>query len=178
VTALRHLTRLIIDVVSFSEQGMGPTDGTKSRREHAIAFVRSALLPGATASIRRIARNIALPIITHEDADGRLSPNARRDQILIDTVQLVCDQYSLRPTRTSGENECGCSIVAEALPKFLAWLRKYPDQLLGKWPVEPKYRERRRFADTELRELPERLFPDGALSEKSIANIWDARPRS
>ena len=153
---------------------MGPTDGVESRRKHAIAYVRNALLPGATASIRKLARDVAFPI-TQETVDRRSSPNARRDQILIDTVQLVCDQYGLKPTRTSGENECGCSIVAEGLRKFLGWLRKYPDQLLGKFPDRPRYCEHRKFADTELRKLPEKLFPEGALSEKSIANIWDAR---
>src|SRR5262249_23811609 len=141
-TARRYLTRLIIDVVSWSEQGMGPTDGAESRREHAIAFVTNALLPRATASMHKIARNVALPIITHEVADGRSSPNARRDQVLADTVELVCKTYNLHPTRRSGQAESGCSIVAEALPEFLAWLRKYPDELLCKFPDRPKYRER------------------------------------
>src|SRR5262245_12766815 len=109
---------------------MGPTDGAESRREHAIAFVTNALLLSrATASMRKIARNVALPIIAHEVADGRSSPNARRDQILLDTVELVCKRYNLHPTRRSGQAESGCSIVAEALPKFLAWLRGYPDEL-------------------------------------------------
>src|SRR5204862_2854588 len=168
---------LIFDVVSFNERGMGPTDGTESRREHAIAFLESALLPGATLSMNKIARNVALPVITQE-VDGRYSPNARRDQILRDTVQLVWDQHDLKPTRTSGANESGCSIVEEVLPKFLGWLRKYPDELLSRFPDQPKYRELRRWADTKLRKLPEKLFPDGPLSEKSIANIWEARPRS
>src|SRR5262245_3089427 len=131
-TALQYLVaRLTVDVTSWNEQGMGPTDGPENRRKHAEAFVRNALRPGAPASIRRIASNVALPIITQEAADGRTDPNARRDDILIYAVQRVCDQHGLRPTRTSGENECGCSILAKALPKFLAWLRKYPDELLA-----------------------------------------------
>ena len=79
---------------------------------------------------------------------------------------------------TSGANESGCSIIEEVLPKFLGWLRKYPDELLSRFPDQPKYRELRRWADTKLRKLPEKLFPDGPLSEKSIANIWQARHRS
>jgi hypothetical protein len=175
-TARQYLTRLTIEAVSWSEQGMGPTDGAESRRKHATAFVGNALLPDSTASLRKIALNVALPVL-HEVADGRSSPNARRDYVLIDAVQLVCTQYGLKPTRTSGENECGCSIVAEALPGFLRWLRKYPDELLGRFADHPQYREHRTWADTELRKLPGKLFPEGALSEKSIANIWDARSR-
>jgi hypothetical protein len=177
-TARQYLTRLTIDVVPWSDQGMGPTDGAESRREHAIAFVSNALLPRAGARLKRIARKVALPIVTQETADGRTSPNARRDQILIDAVQLVCDQYCLKPTRRSGQAESGCSIVAEALPGLLAGLRKYPDELLSRIPDRPKYRELRRFADTELRKLSEKLFPEGPLSEERLNNIWDRRPRS
>jgi hypothetical protein len=176
-TARQNLSRLIIDVVSFSEQGMGPTDGTRSRREHAIAFVRNALLPGATASMHKIARSVALPIITHEVADGRSSPNVRRDQILLDTVELVCKTYKLHPTRRSGQAESGCSIVARALPKFLAWLRKYPDEQLRKLPERPELFELRKFV-SEVPKLAEKLFPEGALSEQRINNIWDERTRS
>jgi hypothetical protein len=176
-TAWQHLMRLIIDATSWSMQGMGPTDGPKSRRHHAKLFIENALLPDAGDNSREIARTVALPIM-HEVVDGRSSPNARRDQILIDTAQLVCDRHALRPTRTSGESESGCSIVAEVLPKFLAWLHKYPDELLDKFPDLPKYRERRRFADTELRRLPEKFFPEGALSEDRMNNIWDKRSRS
>jgi len=179
-TARQYLTQLIIDVVSWSEQDMGPADGAESRREHAIAFVRNALLPGATASIRKIARNVALPI-SHEVADGRSSPNARRDQILVDTVELVCKRHNLQPTRRSGRAESGCSIVATALPKFFTWLRMYSDEQLRKLAElrEPpeSLEEIRKFV-TELRKLPKKLFPEGALSEQRIENIWIARTRS
>src|SRR5262245_57936329 len=120
-TARQYLARLKIDVVSWSDQGMSPTDGAESRREHATAFVRNALVDDAPAHIRRIAREIALPIAT-QPADGRTDPNTRRDQILIDAVQLICQQYGLNPTRNSGENESGCSIVAEAFSSFLGKL--------------------------------------------------------
>ena len=93
-------------------------------------------------------------------------------------MQLVCDQYCLKPTRRSGQAESGCSIVTEALPGLLARLRTYPDDLLSGIPDRPKYRELRRFADTELRKLPEKLFPEGPLSEERLNNIWDRRPRS
>src|SRR5262245_18493264 len=155
---------------------MGPTDGLKSRREHALAFVWNALLPDATESMREIARNVALPIIAHEVANGRHSPNARRNQILVDTVELVCKTHNLRPTRRSGQAESGCSIVARALPKFLAWLRKYPDEQLRKLPELPELFELRKYS--ELPKLAEKLFPEGALSEERINNIWDERPRS
>jgi len=157
---------------------MGPTDGPESRREHAFAFVKNALLPGATRHMKEIARDVALSIIEREVPDGRSSPNARRDQILVDTVELVCKTYNLHPTRRSGQAESGCSIVAAALRKFLVWLRKYPDELLGKLPDRRRYRELRKFADTTLRKLPERLFPEGALSEPRLNNIWDNRIRS
>jgi hypothetical protein len=176
-TALRHLTRLTIDVSSWSEQGMGPTDGAESRRKHAIAFVANALDPDAPDHILLIARKIALPI-AKETADRRTDPNARRDQILIDAVQLVCEQYTLKPTRGSGQAESGCSIVAEALPVFLRWLRKCPDKLLARLADSPEYCERRKWADTELRRLPGKLFPEGELSEERLNNIWDERPRS
>jgi len=174
-TARQCLARLTIDVTSWNEQGMGPTDGPENRRKHAAAFVRNALRPGAPASIRRIASNVALPIITQEAADGRTDPNARRDDILIYAVQRVCDQHDLKPTRRS-EAESGCSIVAEALSGFLKELRKYPDELLATFPDNDEYRERRRWADTELRKLPEKLFPEGALSEERLNNIWGERP--
>jgi len=134
----------MVDAVSWSMQGMGPTDGAESRREHANTFVKSVLLlPRATASMRKIARNVALPVITDEVADGRSSPNARRDQILVDTVELVCKRHNLQPTRRSGRAESGCSIVATALPKFFTWLRMYSDEQLRKL--------------AELREPPESL---------------------
>jgi hypothetical protein len=175
-TARQCLTRLIIDVVSFSEQGIGPTDGTKSRREHAFAFVRTALLPGATARMKKIARDVALPIIAHEEADRRFSPNARRDQILVDTVQLVCTTHNLHPTRRSGQAESGCSIVAEALQEFLAELPKYADEQFRRLR-DSKYHELRKFV-IELPDLLGKLFPEGALSEQRLNNIWDGRLRS
>jgi len=161
---------------------MGPTDGAESRREHANTFVkRVLLLPRATASMRKIARNVALPVITDEVADGRSSPNARRDQILVDTVELVCKRHNLQPTRRSGRAESGCSIVATALPKFFTWLRMYSDEQLRKLAElrEPpeSLEEIRKFV-TELRKLPKKLFPEGALSEQRIENIWIARTRS
>jgi hypothetical protein len=121
-TARSCLSRLTIDVVSWSELGMGPTDGAESRRKHAIAFLDNALDDDAPAHIKQIARKVALPIATQETADGRSGPNARRNQILIDTIQLICKEYHLKPTRRSGEGESGCSIVAEALPSFLGEL--------------------------------------------------------
>jgi hypothetical protein len=175
--ARQHLMRLVADVTSWTNQGIGPTRSIESRREHAKAFLNNALLPDASDDMREIARNVALPILTQERSGSGRPSDARRDQILRDTVELVCETYSLDPTRRSGQAESGCSIVAMALAEFLAWLRKYPDELLGKFPDLPKYRERRRYADTELRKLPEKLFPEGVLSEERMNNIWGKRPR-
>jgi hypothetical protein len=173
-TARQHAMRLVIDAVSWSMQGMGPTDGPKNRRNHAELFTNNALLPDADNTLREIARKVAVPIM-REVADGRSSPNARRDQILIDTVQLVCDRYNLNPTRTSGENESGCSIVTEALPKFLASLRKYcAEQLCKLSPERPDLFELRKFV-SELPQRAEKLL--GALTEDRMNNIWDKRPR-
>jgi hypothetical protein len=155
---------------------MGPTDGPESRREHAFAFVKNALLPGATRHMKEIARDVALSIIEREVPNGRSSPNARRDQILVDTVELVCKTYNLHPTRRSGQAESGCSIVAEALPKFLVWLRKYPDELLGKLPDRPRYRELRNFADTTL--PPREALPRGRAERTTTQqHLGQAHPK-
>lgn len=175
-TARQHLTRLIIDVTSWTNQGIGPTHSAESRREHAELFLRNALLLDASDDIREIARRVALPILTQERGPGRPS-DARRDQILVDAVELVCKTYNLHPTRRSGQAESGCSIVAEALPKFLAWLRRYPDEQLRKLLERPEFFELRKFV-SEVPRLAEKLFPEGALSEQRINNVWDERPRS
>jgi len=170
--------RLIIDVTSWTNQGIGPTHSAESKRAHAVTFLKNALLPDADDNLHEIALNVAFPIVTQERGVRGRPSDARRDQILVDTVELVCKTHDLHPTRRSGQAESGCSIVADALPEFLAWLRKYPDELLGNLPDCPKYRERRRWADTELRKLPGKLFPEGALSVERLNNIWDERTRS
>jgi hypothetical protein len=179
--ARQQLTRLIIDVVSWSERGMGPTDGAESRREHALAFVANALLPGATARMQKIARNVALPIVRHEAVDRRSNRNARRNQVLEDAVESVCKMHNLDPTRKSGQAESGCSIVAEALEEFLAGLPKYVDEQLRR-VHDSKYDELRkselRKFVTELPQRIEKLFPEGAPSEQRLNNIWEERTRS
>jgi hypothetical protein len=179
-TARQHLTRLIIDVTSWTNQVIGPTPSVESRRQHAEAFVNNALLPDASDDMREIARRVALPILTKERGPGRPS-DARRDQILRDTVELVCKTHNLQPTRRSGQAESGCSIVATALPKFFTWLCMYSDEQLRKLaerPEPPESLEEIRKFFTELPELPTKLFPEGTLSEQRINNIWDERPRS
>jgi hypothetical protein len=172
-TARQHLMRLVVDAASWTlTDGIGPTHSVESRRDHAELFIRNALLPDAGDDLREIARRVALPILQERGGPGRPS-DARRDQILVETVALVCKTHNLHPTRRSGQAESGCSVTAMAVPKFLDWLRAYLDEQLRK----TKARDLRNFL-AELPKLAEKLFPEGVLSEQTINNIWDKRPRS
>ena len=150
-TAWQHLYRLCVDVASWSDQEV--VAHPKSKREHAIEFIRSALDPVATDDMRKIARDVAHPILRHS-GPGRPS-DARRDQIIVDAITAIHAAHGLHPTRHTGQAESGCSIVVIAIKQFIAGCRKSP----------------------RLRELSRKLFPKGALSENRIANIWDQRTR-
>jgi hypothetical protein len=149
-TAWQHLYRLCIDVASWSDQGVVAHPG--SRREHAVEFIRGALDPDFTSdSMRKIAHDVAHPIIAQDGSPGRPG-DARRDQIIVDAIEAVCKAHDLHPTRRTGEAESGCSIVAMAIKQFIA-----------------------RCHSPQLRELSHKIFPKGPLSEGGLETIWHKR---
>jgi hypothetical protein len=152
-TAWQHLYRLCIDVASWSDQCVVAHPG--SRREHAVEFIRGALDPDVTSdSMRKIAHDVALPIIAQDGSPGRPG-DARRNQIIVDAIEAVCKAHGLHPTRTVGEAECGCSIVAKAIKKFIAGCHS-----------------------PHLRELSDKLFPEGPLNEDGVKAIWKNRTKA
>jgi hypothetical protein len=148
--AWQHLYRLCIDVASWSDQGVVAHPG--SRRKHAVEFIRGALDPDVTSdSMRKIAHDVAHPIIAQDGSPGRPG-DARRNQIIVDAIEAVCKAHDLHPTRRTGEAESGCSIVAMAIEQFIAGCH-----------------------NPQLDELSHKIFPEGPLSEDRLETIWRKR---
>jgi hypothetical protein len=185
-TAWRPLTRLMIDATSWTDQGVGPTHSAKSRREHAEAFIRNALEPNADDWVRKIAQTVALPIVMQEKA-SRSKRGARRNDILVAAVELVCTTHKLKPTRSAAGAEAGCSIVSRTLAKFLDWLPTYCEEKIrdlhawAKDHPDPQTELQVRLLCEHLAALPARvnkLFSKGPLSEEGIKTLWEQRARN
>jgi hypothetical protein len=112
-TARWRLRSLLLDVSSWSRQGIGSTHSPRSAQEHAAVIIDHAL-QDRSDELCEIARTVALPILRQRRTrPGRVN-DARRNEILVDAVKLVCERHNLRPKRQSGRAESGCSIVARA----------------------------------------------------------------
>jgi hypothetical protein len=186
-TAWQHLMRLTVDATSWSDQGMGPTHSAKSRRKHAEAFIRNALEPDADDRVKKIAQTIALPILMQETTSRGRPPDARRNDILVTAVELVCRTHDLDPTRSAAGAESGCSVVSGTLAKFLDWLPTYCEeesralQAWAKANPDPQTELRVRTLREHLAALPTRvrkLFPKGPLNEEGIKTLIHRRRKT
>jgi len=136
--ACRHLRRLFIDVVPWSEQGASTSSAEKEFR-NAIAFVKCFAHDSALDGhpLAAVVRKAAIPAIERgRAAKGRHGQygdlNASRDRTIAKTVQWIGKQFELSQEQAS-------SVVSEALKSLVHEHRRVFRRLIPERKADPSW---------------------------------------